>query len=1103
MENRVGIYIWKPKKEDRYCVGEWDPSKERYRKETDRENAEIRIKEEIKSKDGTSRYTIDDIDVLYTKALNFYNPDNREKSFDKLIHRNLVSYFGKETQTDTEFFKNTTYKNFGAILIDAVEKTAANDWKSFNPERPYSFSLREGSQDRAVQKMLKAVKNGKKKFLLGAKPRFGKTTTSYFFAKDAKFKNILVMSFRPGDTKNAWRQDLITHQAFSEYSFFDQKQFKEWQDCDTPKVLYMSFQKAKISEADFSNIKGIDLLIIDEDHIGAHRKENRDFVKVLRPKFMLMLTGTPDIELLSNDFSNDEYFRFDYIDEQELKNCDDQKIAELYADMPKLNLYAFDLSQTFADKIFDRDGFQWSEFLKVDDKTGRFIHEPYVNKFLDYLTHTADTPETEDLDLAIFNNASLNLRHGLWKLPSKKACTAMKVLLKDHITFGDYHIEVLPESDLSPKSIEETCAKYPRTIWLTVMKNTVGVTVKQWTYTMSLYGSDSSSQPTYIQYIFRAGSPGKDEFYSFDFCPNRVLQVVSDMAQSRVADGRCDNFNESCKRVLNLLNVYSYKGAGTLKKLDAQEVFRGISENITMMSCENLLVNEVSALKNEHLDEYDGSKVESLGQEISSNKEIKKLKKEFDEIAKEEKEKRAGGSSPKKDDKAFEKFVVRAFVDIYRWIKYHKGDVRDITDFIAKVQSYRGHYSEYFIYSDDFIEALLTLIATSKKKNFSIAIERFSTIRFSYGFTNVPPALADRMVNKFSSLKAGYIVCDPTFSGPGLLRAARAQVPDIIPVVGICDEICEKRKGDFTGRLRVIAEKELNGVTVVTAKTMDELFINLKKICEVKNENNMNIIMNPPYDGRLHLDILAKVIGIFPNAEIVNLSPIRWLQDPLAEYKKASDFKRFPQIRERIESLEVMDSLESSNQFGIVATFDLGVYHITPNGGWQQKENKLLKKMVDRMEDTLKNHIVTDDMDGYAIRVCLFTCGNGVPLERAYQTGFNMPKERAYYTSKRNDFTGDTYLEHRQKHKAGNVQVKAESPNIKFATREERDNFYDSYNTKTLKWMFGAMTVDVHVHPQFLPWLGDYTRPWTDEDLREYFSITDEEWKEIDETVKG
>lgn len=42
--------------------------------------------------------------------------------------------------------------------------------------------------------------------------------------------------------------------------------------------------------------------------------------------------------------------------------------------------------------------------------------------------------------------------------------------------------------------------------------------------------------------------------------------------------------------------------------------------------------------------------------------------------------------------------------------------------------------------------------------------------------------------------------------------------------------------------------------------------------------------------------------------DIVNLSPIRWLQDPLAEYKKNSDWKKFENVRNHTESVEVIDA---------------------------------------------------------------------------------------------------------------------------------------------------------------------------------------------------
>ena len=89
-----------------------------------------------------------------------------------------------------------------------------------------------------------------------------------------------------------------------------------------------------------------------------------------------------------------------------------------------------------------------------------------------------------------------------------------------------------------------------------------------------------------------------------------------------------------------------------------------------------------------------------------------------------------------------------------------------------------------------------------------------------------------------------------------------------------------------------------------------------------------HIIMNPPYCRNLHLKILNE--AIHHSDDIVNLSPIRWLQDPLAEYKRNSDFKKFTEIRERIESIDVIQMVEATRLFNSAAfSMDLGIYHVT------------------------------------------------------------------------------------------------------------------------------------------------------------------------------
>ena len=262
-----------------------------------------------------------------------------------------------------------------------------------------------------------------------------------------------------------------------------------------------------------------------------------------------------------------------------------------------------------------------------------------------------------------------------------------------------------------------------------------------------------------------------------------------------------------------------------------------------------------------------------------------------------------------------------------------------------------------------------------------------------------------------------------------------------------------------------------------------------------------HIIMNPPYCRNLHLKILNEAIN--HSDDIVNLSPIRWLQDPLAEYKRNSDWKKFDNVRNHIESIEVIKVTDAESLFNIGLPFNIGVYHLTKDGGWVNIFNKpLLSKMVEKVisTDNVKNHTVVDDLDGISLLISEFTGGQGGRLE--FETPFMMAKEKSYFTDKINEFTNETYLEQRTRTAWGNVKPKAVNTNVKFATKEERDNFYDSWNTKTLRWMFNAMKVDVNVRSNLLPWLDDYTHPWTDEDLYQYFELTDDEIRIIESEIK-
>ena len=103
--------------------------------------------------------------------------------------------------------------------------------------------------------------------------------------------------------------------------------------------------------------------------------------------------------------------------------------------------------------------------------------------------------------------------------------------------------------------------------------------------------------------------------------------------------------------------------------------------------------------------------------------------------------------------------------------------------------------------------------------------------------------------------------------------------------------------------------------------------------------------MNPPYDKKLHLKILEAVIPVAD--KVVNISPVRWLQDPLAKYKKNSDYKKFEEsISKKIESLDVIDSNNAQIIFdSAVFCIDLGIYTIGSGGYNYTCNNSIVDKV--------------------------------------------------------------------------------------------------------------------------------------------------------------
>ena len=265
--------------------------------------------------------------------------------------------------------------------------------------------------------------------------------------------------------------------------------------------------------------------------------------------------------------------------------------------------------------------------------------------------------------------------------------------------------------------------------------------------------------------------------------------------------------------------------------------------------------------------------------------------------------------------------------------------------------------------------------------------------------------------------------------------------------------------------------------------------------------------MNPPYDKNLHLKILREAMK-HCGGEIVNLSPIRWLQDPLAEYKRGSDWKKFEDIRKGIADLEIIPSEKASAIFQALMHSDLGIYYITKEGGYtiDRKYKSIIEKILacpKHWEDIVEQNKV----DG--IRVKTQRLRGNAPSSKGVIKEYTKSEALYHLMYKRHSCIfidgkqdGKWWTEFDIKN--GNSKDIGDPfvDSIKFATVEEAKNFEDSCWTKFMIFCNKISKVGVNTNFDFLPFMPTYTHPWTDSQLYEYFNLTEDEIKEIENAIR-
>ena len=266
--------------------------------------------------------------------------------------------------------------------------------------------------------------------------------------------------------------------------------------------------------------------------------------------------------------------------------------------------------------------------------------------------------------------------------------------------------------------------------------------------------------------------------------------------------------------------------------------------------------------------------------------------------------------------------------------------------------------------------------------------------------------------------------------------------------------------------------------------------------------------MNPPYQRNLHLKILAEAIKHLKddNSVCVNLSPVRWLQDPLAKEKKSSAYNKYKYIRDRLESLEVLNPNKTNVLFNIKC-FSLGIYNVGKGG--YDCEN-LISPVVKKILEKIVSFPVLEEnaKDGWRVRIPLINNngnGGGNGAKKLY--GF-FGKLFAFFEGRKdNKWWWEFYRANQFTKRTETITL-----SVKFDSEIEAENFIKALDTYFGKYYTQAVMVDLNVNPKQILWMGDAVNPrtglkgyigeWTDDDLALYFNITPDEQKIIEETME-
>jgi superfamily II DNA or RNA helicase len=395
-------------------------------------------------------------------------------------------------------------------------------------------------------------------------------------------------------------------------------------------------------------------------------------------------------------------------------------------------------------------------------------------------------------------------------------------------------------------------------------------------------------------------------------------------------------------------------------------------------------------------------------------------------------------------------------------------------------------------------------------------------------YIQTPMELAQKMASKLIIEDDGAII-DPWCKSGNLLIGFKNTV------VGLCHDDYSFAYTAYNLTGKMISElglqsNELYDYIFIYSKNI--LIINIKDnsldenygifMTYLEREYKLNFkycIMNPPY-GNKHLPILKKMteeIVDKRDGTVVSIQPVRWLQDPLVENKKKTDYKIYePFFSGKVEDIEF---ISRNNGFDAAIGTDLGILKLNKNASLNLKDMKYsylgysFKSIYNKVFNkypSLEDYLEENKRDGIRVKLNIIKglCGTGGSALKVDNKGYiqiltnliGNQQSQVYNDGFSDD--GRDWTETVNKNKYSKEKGDGIPYSIKFTSKVEALNFILSTKTIMFKFIMFMVMRDVNIPHFILPFMVDYSQPWTDERFYKFFSLAKEEIQTIENWAK-